>query len=838
MNLLRPWQSVVTRLVTGLVVAGILLSAGLAALEVSHSQTVLRIDIARRFALKTRNLQQVLRGLLQRADREELTNALTFFSVNEPVDAIRLTGPGLEPVELGDWNRHPNHAVKLWPFSPQALTTGDELDLSRCTLIRAPFTHNGSEPYLLELAIDGPTARAQSHSNLFDRLTSQWLLLALMTLLGLLMIRRWFTEPLSQVVQLITQGATPEPLRRLARRNSGEFRQLPLAIAAMLERMQRTSQRLAEREEAFKNLYEFAPTAMICLDPDGVITCANRRAASLFSLPDAAALLKRRACEFICDEDRPLLQQTIDRAAADQAVRCELRISRDQQRLDLLVEALAVRNEDGLLQSVRLSLLDITTTKASQRQLETHTRLLNSVVDHMSDAILLVDKQGRVAAFNEQLANLLHRSPESLHGATYHVDEFWDDLGVLNRDLFLHRLRQIQADENRPAQERFETAAGVFLIQGIPVHDETGGPTSRLWVVRETTSQEQSQRLLNEQQHRLHVLKRVGQALCSIRTVDALLDRTAHQLYELLEVEAVGIAVRHAESHRRSRQVLHRGPGAYLLDSSRAVIDAVERDLMPEVLAHPDVLFWPELPPSCDWSRAFAGVGFTSLAAGPIRGSADTQGIIWIARRGGQQLGRQHLHLLETLSPLIAARLEGAQASERLQGLDLVDPITGLPAQAQFDRALGRLVDAAGQTYSIIVLELDHYRRMDQTLSRHASTALLQRVATRLLAISRRSCFIARFAGGSFALLVPELPSEHAFTLGQRLREAVGEEALVLPTGATWPVTASVGVATCPVDGNRPHELLDLAIVRVTLAKRAGRNCVVATGPIADRRAS
>ena len=188
-------------------------------------------------------------------------------------------------------------------------------------------------------------------------------------------------------------------------------------------------------------------------------------------------------------------------------------------------------------------------------------------------------------------------------------------------------------------------------------------------MVEEVTPQEQSQRLISQQNQQLEVLKNVGTALCDLDNVEELMQRTAEQLFGTLGLEVVGLAIRRDRSGQRSQQLIHRGTMPYLLEPHRRLVDAIERELMPEVLQGGDVAFWPDLQGSGDWAGQALNAGLTSLAAAPMRGSADSQGIVWIARRGGERLERHHIYMLETLAPLIAARLQIAQLGERMNQL-------------------------------------------------------------------------------------------------------------------------------------------------------------------------
>lgn len=828
-------QSVVFRLVAGLLLGGALLSLGLGYLEMRSSEQVLRSEVTQRMVMTTYNLQNVLRDLVSHDSTQKAREALSLFTTNGGrIRASRLLCEGKVQIDLGEWPADVERQAKRWQLE-RAHIRGDEVDLNRLTLLISDFDHLG-KLWSLQLLIDGPAAARQMRSQVWGGVTIEGLFLLVITLLGLLLLRRWVTGPLAEIMELLRANAGPESFSQRARESRDEFGQLASAVAGMLQRVETTADRLRRSEAAFQHLYQFAPAAMISLNPEGVVIEANRRAAELFAAGSEAAMVGLAGVELFRAEDRGMLRQTIDRLAIDSLSRCELRVAAGEKSVDVLVECGAVRDQDGILQSVRLSLLDITEWKLLQRQVSHKSQVLNVILDHISDAILLVDVNGKVAAYNRQLATLLGLKPGQEVGEPYDPQTFWDGLGVAEKDLFVSRLSQIDAESQRPAQERFVARAGTFLFQGIPVHDPTQALLGRLWVVQEITSQEQSERLLETQAAQLQALKQVSVRLSDAGDVDALLERAGRRLHEVFHVDAVGLALRTGRAQGRSRQIIHRGPGAMLLEQNRAVVEAVERQLMPEIISSREIAFWPDLPPKSEWSKAFTQAGLTSLAAGPLRGSHDAQGILWIARRGGERLETRHLYLLEALAPLIAVRLEVAQLREQMQHLEMTDPLTSLPNRRQFEFDLRRLVHRPGYPWSLALLKVDHFREVNSVLTHEAADRLLCTIATRLRQLCRRDTIVARMGGSVFGVLCPGTTRPGMMMLAERLRLGFHDLAAEPGDGSTRRLTASVGVVFSPDDGVGEH-LLDLALARVELAKRAGRDRIVADGAAGARAA-
>lgn len=832
---LRVNRSIVTRLVTSLILGGVVVSFALGMIELKRSEALLQMEMAQRVVQNTRMIQSKFRGTFGRRSPEALRGLLEAYLIAPRLYAARVTYPDGGVIILKDWHESSDQKAVLWHLSEFAIARGDEVDLERITQVLAPFTY-GDDNYLLELLIDGPTIQKANQARVLRDLASQWILLAVMILLGLLLLRRWITGPLSQVVELVSVHAGPGSFYRLARRSHSEFAQLAEAIGGMLNRLESTTEQLRRREQAFESLYQAAPAAMISLDKAGKIIEANRRAAQLLAVPDEGELVGRRALDFIRAEDRGLLRQAIERLDLASASRCQLRITILGKTVHVAVECVGVRDEDGVMQNVRLSLLDVSEAVHLQSAVTNKSRLLDLVINHMSDAILLVDAEGRIAAVNQQLGALLKCRPDHLTGQSYNPDHFWEELGVIEAELFVTRLKQIDADKSRPAQERFKSRMGTFLFQGIPVHDAMGEPMGRLWVVSEITSQDQSQRLLNQQTSQLQGVKRLGQELAQIRDADQFLERAATLLYELFEVETVGLALRCDESSQRSRQIIHRGGGAYLLEPNRALVGAVERYLMPQLLSNRDVTLWPDLPHDTPWARTFNQAGLTCLAGTPLVGCGDMHGILWIARRGGERLERHHIYLLEALVPMLAVRLDVFMLHERLENLHLIDPATDLPNDRFFDCQLEKVGLQPARPWSILVIQLDHFQTLESALTRDSTDQLLRSVGLSLQRSTRRNCFVARLEGPTFGVVGSPMDHEATLALALRLLSVISAQQITLPDGRIWRVTASIGAASSPIDGTAWEELRRLAHARLETARRSGRDRVVAADPAPIRQ--
>ena len=168
------------------------------------------------------------------------------------------------------------------------------------------------------------------------------------------------------------------------------------------------------------------------------------------------------------------------------------------------------------------------------------------------------------------------------------------------------------------------------------------------------------------------------------------------------------------------------------------------------------------------------------------------------------------------------------EARSRIDFLAHHDSLTGLPNRAAFieqAQALLSVAKAKGRSPAMLFIDLDNFKRVNDSLGHLAGDTLLQTVARRITGTLRSGDLVARFGGDEFVVLLSgDTPPSAVIEVSNKLLASIGEP--LEAGGASISVTPSIGVAIYPNDGRTSDELIKHADTAMYHAKSKGRaNC-------------
>lgn len=222
-----------------------------------------------------------------------------------------------------------------------------------------------------------------------------------------------------------------------------------------------------------------------------------------------------------------------------------------------------------------------------------------------------------------------------------------------------------------------------------------------------------------------------------------------------------------------------------------------------------------------------------ALAVLPLETADGVLGLVaaWNADRTG--FDDAGLAALRTLAPYAALQLRQMVMQDTLRERAEKDALTGLPNRGAFNEKFDDVVKQYRRyrhPLSLILLDVDHFKRVNDTHGHEAGDIVLKQVGRILDSSVRETDFAARIGGEEFALLLPETDLPQAVDTAERIRVAVEQAAFDYP-GGTLAIRVSAGVASCPRVVADPAGLLTSADGALYASKQGGRNRVSAARP-------
>jgi len=215
------------------------------------------------------------------------------------------------------------------------------------------------------------------------------------------------------------------------------------------------------------------------------------------------------------------------------------------------------------------------------------------------------------------------------------------------------------------------------------------------------------------------------------------------------------------------------------------------------------------------------------LISVPLRTTGGVLGVLNLYDRvDGRPYDEGDLETIRTFASQAAVALDNVLLHQEAQRLSITDGLTGLRNYRFFQQAISRETERAvrfGRPMGLLMLDLDHFKNVNDTHGHQVGDAVLIEIADRVRAEVREVDLVARYGGEEFVVVLPETDRRGAVHIADRICERVRGRPLHA-AGVELRLTVSVGIAVLPEDGTTPSALIRAADDALYRAKAAGRD--------------
>jgi diguanylate cyclase (GGDEF)-like protein/PAS domain S-box-containing protein len=360
---------------------------------------------------------------------------------------------------------------------------------------------------------------------------------------------------------------------------------------------------------------------------------------------------------------------------------------------------------------------------------------------------------------------------------------------------------------------------------GYPVYDDAGRFCGYRGIAKDITERKHGEARMRMHAQRQESIARFGQFAIGRRSVEELYTEAARAL-RCEGVDAVSLLEMFTERHEYLVRATQ-GDGPHLSLGQRgpmapdSVWPEILRDNAPRIAGRQYLASRPLDPPWRAWAREMG-----SAVYAPVRDDEKPIAMLCIYAAREQAFGAEDVRFAEAIGHILSTALQRQKAEERLAHLAQFDALTGLPNRTLLqDRLAQSIVQSRRRrTHAgVLFVDLDRFKLINDTLGHHQGDALIRQVGQRLLACVRAGDTVGRISGDEFAVVLADMTHpDDAAVVAQKVLEALARPFDL--GGNEAHVTASIGIAAFPGDGDDAETLLKNADMAMYRAKESARN--------------
>ena len=209
----------------------------------------------------------------------------------------------------------------------------------------------------------------------------------------------------------------------------------------------------------------------------------------------------------------------------------------------------------------------------------------------------------------------------------------------------------------------------------------------------------------------------------------------------------------------------------------------------------------------------------------PLNVRGRVTGVLCLDRVGGREFADHELAPVKLFGNLAAIAIQNARSYEEMERQAISDGLTGIHNYRHFHDTLYAQVsrgDRYDESFCLLMMDLDHFKAVNDTVGHQAGDEVLREVAAALRGCSRESDYLARYGGEEFVMILPRTGLAEARAMAERIRGRV----VGIPVDGDLRVTMSIGIASFPESARDGDGVLGAADAALLRAKARGRDRV------------
>ncbi len=325
---------------------------------------------------------------------------------------------------------------------------------------------------------------------------------------------------------------------------------------------------------------------------------------------------------------------------------------------------------------------------------------------------------------------------------------------------------------------------------------------------------------LKKREQELSLINRLAGVISSSLNIQEVYDAFVNELKEVVEVNYAAIAL--VEGNEIYFAAISTEVGSAWSTGQKIPIGNTATEW---VVINKKPFYEPNLAKSKRFWTAdeHARRGLKSVLYLPLVNKGSVIGVLILGSKKAQAYTPEQMMLMEHLAIQIAAPIENSRLYAKTEEVARVDGITGLFNRRHFDERLREEIDRHsryGDMLSLILIDLDNFKKYNDTFGHQAGDRILVRAAMMVESGVRSSDLSFRYGGDEFAIILPHSSTMDAFSVAERIREKIAYEM----SSKQLDLSVSIGVASWPGDGSTLDELCYAADMALYYSKRTGQN--------------